>query len=273
MMLFIFGLAGMALAAMGTYGLVSYTVRQSTREIGIRMALGANHFTVVRGFLARGLRLGLIGAALGDGRGAVGQRPAEQRAVWRQHHRRHGLHAGAGHRPRCRRGGHDGSRVACDPDQAAQRPSTPLDRKDEMTTETSSQKPLRLWPGVMFAVAMVVLWFGAPMVVPDAELPVGLIGMMVAALGVLIWWLLFSRVPWVERIGAVLLMIVAVFVTRPLVHPSISGAGQGMLMYILPIPVFMLALVMWAAASRYLTQRPASGRAGRWRLRSRACRF
>ena len=65
MMLFIFGLAGMALAALGTYGLVSYTVRQSTREIGIRMALGANHFMVVRGFLARGLRLGLIGAALG----------------------------------------------------------------------------------------------------------------------------------------------------------------------------------------------------------------
>jgi putative ABC transport system permease protein len=65
MMLFIFGFAGMALAAIGTYGLVSYTVKQSTREIGIRMALGANHFTVVRGFLARGLRLGLIGAALG----------------------------------------------------------------------------------------------------------------------------------------------------------------------------------------------------------------
>lgn len=65
MMLFIFGLAGMALAALGTYGLVSYAVKQSTREIGIRMALGANHLTVVRGFLARGLRLGLIGAALG----------------------------------------------------------------------------------------------------------------------------------------------------------------------------------------------------------------
>jgi hypothetical protein len=64
-MLFVFGLAGMALAAMGTYGLVSYTVKQSTHEIGIRMALGAPRLTVVRGFIGRGLRLGAIGAALG----------------------------------------------------------------------------------------------------------------------------------------------------------------------------------------------------------------
>ena len=64
-MLFLFGMAGMVLAAMGTYGLVSYTVRQSTREIGIRMALGASGLEVVRSFLARGVRLGLIGIAIG----------------------------------------------------------------------------------------------------------------------------------------------------------------------------------------------------------------
>lgn len=64
-MLFLFGMAGMALAAMGTYGLVSYTVRQSTREIGIRMALGASGPSVVRTYLRRGLMLGLVGAAIG----------------------------------------------------------------------------------------------------------------------------------------------------------------------------------------------------------------
>ncbi len=63
--LFLFGAAGMALAAMGTYGLVSYTVKQSTHEIGIRMALGATGLAVVRGFLGRGLRLGATGAAIG----------------------------------------------------------------------------------------------------------------------------------------------------------------------------------------------------------------
>ncbi|HEX7136273.1 MAG TPA: ADOP family duplicated permease, partial [Vicinamibacterales bacterium] len=64
-MLFLFGAAGMALAAMGTYGLVSYIVKQSTHEIGIRMALGASSLSVVGRFLRRGLQLGGIGAAVG----------------------------------------------------------------------------------------------------------------------------------------------------------------------------------------------------------------
>jgi predicted permease len=64
-MLFVFGLAGMLLAAMGTYGLVSYIVRQSTHEIGIRMALGASGSSVIRRFLVRGLQLGAVGAGLG----------------------------------------------------------------------------------------------------------------------------------------------------------------------------------------------------------------
>ena len=64
-MLLVFGTAGMLLAALGTFGLVSYSVTQSTREIGIRLALGASARSIVRVFLARGLRLGAVGAALG----------------------------------------------------------------------------------------------------------------------------------------------------------------------------------------------------------------
>ena len=64
-MLFVFGAAGIALAAMGTYGLVSYVAKQSTHEIGIRMALGASSRSVVLAFMSRGLRLGAIGAGVG----------------------------------------------------------------------------------------------------------------------------------------------------------------------------------------------------------------
>ena len=63
--LFVFGAAGMTLAGLGIYGLVSYTVKQRTREIGIRMALGASGRAVVREFLGRGLWLGAIGTLLG----------------------------------------------------------------------------------------------------------------------------------------------------------------------------------------------------------------
>jgi predicted permease len=64
-MLFLFGSTGVALAAMGIYGLVSYTVKQSTHEIGIRMALGATTRAIVRYFVTRGLRLGAIGVVVG----------------------------------------------------------------------------------------------------------------------------------------------------------------------------------------------------------------
>ena len=65
-MLFIIGVAGMALAVMGIYGLVSYTVKQSTHEIGIRMALGAPRGEVVWHFLRRGLGLGALGVVVGS---------------------------------------------------------------------------------------------------------------------------------------------------------------------------------------------------------------
>ena len=61
----IFGVMTMLLAAIGIYGLVAYTVRQSTHEIGIRMAVGARRIDVVRDFLRRGAVLAGIGAAIG----------------------------------------------------------------------------------------------------------------------------------------------------------------------------------------------------------------
>lgn len=60
-----FGGIAMLLAALGTYGMVSYSARESRHEIGIRIAIGASRAEVVGRFLARGLRSGAIGAAVG----------------------------------------------------------------------------------------------------------------------------------------------------------------------------------------------------------------
>src|SRR6202167_2355025 len=60
-----FGFLAMLLAAVGIYGVVAYTTRQRTREIGIRVALGAEKGGIYRLVLDQGFRLTLAGLGVG----------------------------------------------------------------------------------------------------------------------------------------------------------------------------------------------------------------
>lgn len=134
-----------------------------------------------------------------------------------------------------------------------------LNEIHKIESDSITSKPLRLLPGIILAAFVTLLVYVLPNVTPDLEIagfPLGMIaaiGGTACALAIIVWWLFFSRAQWSERIGAILLMIVAMIVTRLVVHASIAGAGMGMLLYFSAIPGLALALVVWAALTQRLS--------------------
>ena len=61
----LFGVVALALAAVGIYGVMAYSVSQRTRELGVRLALGARPLDLLSMLLAQGLRLAAAGLAIG----------------------------------------------------------------------------------------------------------------------------------------------------------------------------------------------------------------
>jgi hypothetical protein len=117
-------------------------------------------------------------------------------------------------------------------------------------------KPLRLWPGIVLATLLVLLRFIIPAIASGATLRgvplafLAVLGGFVASLAVWVWWLLFSRAPWLERLAALVLTIGGLFVTYRLVDKSIAGGAMGFLLPVLAVPVLSVALVVWAVGSR-----------------------
>src|SRR5580698_8621733 len=115
-----------------------------------------------------------------------------------------------------------------------------------------ARKPLRLWPGVAAVLLLWLVWFGAPMVRPgEAIIPI--FGGMIGAALIVLWWAIFSRAPWTERVGALLLAAAALALTPRILDKSIATGMMGMMFDIYAIPVVASALVLWAVATQRFT--------------------
>jgi hypothetical protein len=120
------------------------------------------------------------------------------------------------------------------------------------TQEPTLRKPLRLWPGVALAVLLLLIRFVVPVVVSESMM-YAILGGLAGGVAILLWWLFFSRAPWLERLGVIGLAAAALFVASRLVHVSIAKGAMGMLFPILAAPVLGLALVAGAVAGRRLS--------------------
>jgi outer membrane protein assembly factor BamB len=120
------------------------------------------------------------------------------------------------------------------------------------TDEPKPRKPLRVWPGVVLVVVQWIAWLVVPFFLPDYMLfALSVTGL--CALAVVLWWLIFSRAPWYERVGALILIVLAVIVTKRIVHVSIATGSMGFLLFVMAIPAMSLALVVSATISRRLS--------------------
>jgi outer membrane protein assembly factor BamB len=121
-------------------------------------------------------------------------------------------------------------------------------------TDDPKRGSLRLWPGAVLVTLLWLVWFGLPAIMPDGGL-YAVLGGLVGGLLIVLWWLLFSRAPWLERLGIVALMIVGLLVTSRLVDVSVANAGMGFLFTIFAIPMVSSAIVLGATLGRNLPDR------------------
>ena len=142
-------------------------------------------------------------------------------------------------------------RVECD--------GFPLERRSSsmsrLANDAAPARPLRLWPGIALALLVLLLRFGLPLVAPD-QAQLGVFAGLAGGVLIVLWWLLFSRAPWRDRLGGLVVMAAALAGVRLLVDPSISQGAMGFLFYVLALPTMSLAFVAGLLASRGMARAP-----------------
>ena len=120
----------------------------------------------------------------------------------------------------------------------------------------AAARPLRLWPGVALAIVALLGRFVMPALIPNTGITGVLTGLAAGVL-ILIWWLAFSRAPWRERIGALVVVAAGAYLTRFVVDASIAGGMMGNM-----LPVFLLPSTVGTAlvAAAVIWRRSTSAR-------------
>jgi outer membrane protein assembly factor BamB len=115
---------------------------------------------------------------------------------------------------------------------------------------SSSPPHLRLWPGLVIVAALWLFFEGLPRLELDSRLYLSVFKWgALAIIGVfVVWWLFLSRVPWIDRVGVLLLSVPAGAAVWPFMHRSVIGYGD--LMYVAyATPVVLAAWVIWLAVT------------------------
>lgn len=116
-------------------------------------------------------------------------------------------------------------------------------------------KTLRLWPGVVIIILLLLIRYLMPVVIPGTT-GISIFGGIIGGVAVIIWWAAFSKASAFERWFAILIMIAAELGTSQVLDKSLKTAMMGMMFPVFSIPVLSFAFVAWAAASRRMPAVP-----------------
>ncbi len=120
------------------------------------------------------------------------------------------------------------------------------------TGDQIPQNRLRLWPGIVLVALQLLFRFGVKAAVPGIQgFGYAVMGSLVLTLGIIVWWVFFSRARWSERLGGVGLMIGAVGATWLLKHDSMWLPW----LFAYALPLLCFAFVTWAVVTRRLPDR------------------
>jgi len=110
----------------------------------------------------------------------------------------------------------------------------------------STAGELRLWPGFVLVALMWAARYGGPVVLPEWSMQ-AVLGALLCSVLILLWWLLFSRARWMDRIGAIILLLAFLLLTPRILDKSIVGGMMGGMFLLYAAPIATTVLVAWAA--------------------------